>query len=118
MPTMIVRQPDGKLAAFSSVTEDFTAWDMSETEAFEYCREDLDLGRSDSEAKVRAGVEDHMPHMIGRPGSGTDRWRYSIETMALNKDRATVVARLQEMGFGDQSLEGISFPSEDDAPSA
>lgn len=53
MAWRIVRQPNGKLARFSEVVDDFTHYDMSEAEAMELCE---NLGAPPSR-KVRAAME-------------------------------------------------------------
>lgn len=115
MGSSIVRQPDGKFAAFSTVPEDFFAWGMTEAEAYELCRENMDLGREASRRMVLAGVEDHVFFTNVIKGDGQSRWRAAVAMMALNKTRAMVVERLVEMGFGDYGLEDVPFPSEDEA---
>lgn len=47
----LVRQPDGKLARFSEVVDNFTHYDMTDAEAFEVCLEHM--GRRDAEAKIQ-----------------------------------------------------------------
>ena len=39
MAWRMVRQPNGKLARFSDVVDDFTDYDLSDQEAFELCRD-------------------------------------------------------------------------------
>lgn len=79
MAWRIVRQPNGLLARFSDVVDDFTHINMSETEALDVCKEE---GCNEYEAviKIKAGKEDHIPWTTA-PGSGLDRWKDSIDTI-------------------------------------
>ena len=79
MAWRIVKQPNGKLARFSDIVDDFTDMNMTEDEAFDLCRHYL--GVEDSKRKVRAGVEDWIPWTVETPGDGTTRWIDSIETI-------------------------------------
>lgn len=100
MGVVIVRQPNGKLASFSTEFDAFVAWDMTQEEAYEYCREYLDLGRADSQSKVDAGLQDHKPMTI-IPGDGLDRWRYSLEAFAMRHTEDDLKALLKHLGFPD-----------------
>lgn len=94
MPARIVRQPDGRLARFSSVVDAFTHYNMSAEEAGEVCL--ADMGRRDAEEKVQRGLrdEDHR----GRAGDGLTRWRDALEDMVLNRDIEEAVALLRQIG--------------------
>lgn len=75
----IVLQPNGKLARFSDIVDDFTHMDMTAEEATEVCREHM--GRREAKEKVRAGLKDHKPWTVGVKGSGLDRWKDCLETI-------------------------------------
>ncbi len=77
MAWRIVKQPNGLLARFSDIVDDFTHIDMTENEALEVCREYC--GIEDAKRKVLAGVQDWKPWTMGVLGSGLDRWNDSIE---------------------------------------
>ena len=77
MAWRIVKQPNGLLARFSDIVDDFTHMDMTEAEALEVCREYL--GIAEAEKKVLAGVQDWKPWTMGVLGSGLDRWNDSID---------------------------------------
>ena len=79
MAWRIVKQPNGLLARFSDIVDDFTHMNMSEAEALEVCREYL--GIVEAEKKVLAGVQDWKPWTNGVLGSGLDRWNESIKTI-------------------------------------
>ena len=72
----IVKQPNGLLARFSDIVDDFTDMDMTEAEAIKVCLENMSL--HDAEIKVKAGLEDWKPWTSGKRGSGLDRWNDCI----------------------------------------
>jgi hypothetical protein len=78
MPSRVVRQPNGLLAVFSTVVDDFTRMDLTESEALRWAREHM--GRADAEAKVRRGLDDENP-WTGERGDGLSRWRDALETV-------------------------------------
>ena len=67
MAFFIVRQPNGKLAAFSEVVDNFTAYDMSIEEAEAYCRDERGMDPQDAAQKVRQGVSDVSRHNMLLP---------------------------------------------------
>lgn len=83
MAWRIVKQPNGKLARFSDIVDNFTHMDMTFNEAVEVC--EMHMGKSDAREKVMRGVDDD-PIDPGVPRAATDkleRWRASIETIRL-----------------------------------
>lgn len=80
MAWSIVKQPNGKLARFSNVIDDFTHVDMTELEAVELCREQM--SHDDANAKVRAGIDDIKYWTKNEKGTGHDRWDDCIATIA------------------------------------
>ena len=58
MPQYFVRQPNGLLARFSTVVDNFCEVDMTEAEALEWCRERM--GEASARDKVRRAV--YCPH--------------------------------------------------------
>ncbi len=93
MAWRIVKQPNGKLARFSDIVDDFTDMDMTEAEAFECCREYL--GIEDAKRKVKAGLEDWKPWTIGIKGNGTERWQNCIKTIKSIHGEDTAKERLE-----------------------
>ena len=93
MAWRIVKQPNGLLARFSDIVDDFTHQNMTEAEALEICREYL--GIVESEKKVLAGVQDWKPWTNGVLGSGLDRWNESIETIKSVHGQKTAEQRVQ-----------------------
>ena len=94
MAWRIVKQPNGLLARFSDIVDDFTHINMSEAEALEVCREYL--GIVEAEKKVLAGVQDWKPWTNGVLGSGLDRWSASIQTIKLVHGEEVALKRLRE----------------------
>ncbi len=113
MPTTIVRQPDGKLAAFSSIPDEFTAYDMSEQEAVEYLVGD-DHGRRTALEKVQRGVEDHEPWKVGVKGDGLSRWRHALQQIGRQHGRDRLVEDMRVMGFADFDLSAAGITYRDD----
>jgi hypothetical protein len=78
----IVKQPNGLLARFSDIVDDFTHYDLGEEEAIEICREHM--GRIEAVDKVRRGMEDEeCPPFINASGKndGLDRYRDCLKTI-------------------------------------
>lgn len=82
MAWRIVKQPNGKLARFSDVVDNFTHVNLNEEQALEVCIE-KGLGIEDAKEKVLAGVEDWKPWSNMVKGSGHDRWDDCIESIKL-----------------------------------
>jgi hypothetical protein len=79
MPRYLVRQPNGKLAEFSTIVDAFTILDMTVAEAVEHYT--AHMSHEEAVAKVCRGLED-QPLDGGPPGSGHDRWDDCLRTMA------------------------------------
>lgn len=95
----IVRQPDGKLARWSDVVDNFTHYGLTESQALALC-EDV-MPSWEAAEKVRAGVEDHEPWTIGVKGDGLSRWRDCMESLGYRGNIEETVATLHAMGFSD-----------------
>lgn len=65
----MIRQPNGKLARFSDVVDDFTDYDLTANEAFDLCR---DIGGVDVARRQVASADEHP-----------ERFEESIETVKL-----------------------------------
>lgn len=85
----IVRQPNGLLAVFSEVVDDFTVMDLTVPEAVEVCREHL--GEWDALVKVRRGLADAPLRGPAVPGDGLSRWRECIDV--VQRAHGALVAR-------------------------
>ncbi len=115
MPTMIIRQPDGKLAALSSVVDDLTASDMTEEEAIGFLVEHHDCGRRTAEQKVTAGVEDHVPYKVGVRGGGLERWDHALQQIGMQHGRVGLRSTLEQTGFSDYDLSHVDIHFHEDA---
>ena len=79
----LVKQPNGKLARFSEVVDDFTHFDLTDSEALSIC---LEHGCSADEAmgKVRRAHADE--ELYGQPWNepkdGLNRWRDALKDIA------------------------------------
>jgi hypothetical protein len=114
MARRFVRQPDGKLAAFSEVVDDFTMWDADERQAIDFGISQWDLGPKLAAEKVKAGLEDHEPWKMDVPGSGLSRWNDCLESIALQHGRERLTQVLTAMGFADYDLTGLDLPSNEE----
>ena len=83
MPARFVLQPNGLLALFSTVVDNFTHYNLTKEEATTLAREDM--GRQDAEEKVERGLKDEIYWHPGTPrptgstyGDGTWRWKHDI----------------------------------------
>ena len=97
MAWRIVKQPNGLLARFSDIVDDFTDLNMTEAEAFECCREYC--GIKDAKCKVLAGVQDWNP-WTNSMGSGLDRWNKSLSTIKSVHGKEAVEHALALDGIG------------------
>ena len=82
MSSFFLRQPNGKLARFSSFVDDFTMFDLTPEEAEALVLEELveDAKRKAKEAVQRA-LDDVPPRMHGVKGTGLQRWQSALETV-------------------------------------
>jgi len=100
MPSMVVRQPDGLLAGFNSVVDDFSFYGATREEAIKFFVEHGELSWQDAEAKVEGGLLDQDPWTPnGPPGSGHDRWDDCLGTIVFRHGEARLRERLALLGF-------------------
>jgi hypothetical protein len=118
MGMVVVKTPDEKLAIFSTESDSFVLWDGTPEEIYEFCREELDMGREASTQMVRRGQEDWPPMTHGRPGPGDARWKNSIESIAMQHGRKTLEEVLQEMGFADYDVASLHLSYREDLDAA
>lgn len=81
MAWKFVKQPNGKLARWSDVVDDFTHTGLAYKEAVFICIHDHGMTPTAAATKVAAGVEDHKPWTNGIKGSGLDRWNDCVDTI-------------------------------------
>jgi imidazolonepropionase-like amidohydrolase len=100
MPAFIVKQPNGLLARFSTIVDDFTHYGMTRAEALAVCR--VDMGIADAEAKVARGEADDMEGMGGDNPSpdGLNRWRDCVNTIRICHGAPAARQRVREI-LGD-----------------
>ena len=70
MGQRIVKQPNGKYAAFSDPVDHFVVYDMTREEAVQYCVDESDLGPKGSQEKVQHADDDRT--WEGTPGRYED----------------------------------------------
>jgi len=97
MPSRIVKQPNGLLARFSTVVDDFTHYGMTEEEALEVCRDEM--GRVEAEAKVQRGLDDDLTGLgVKDPkDDGLNRWRGSLHIIEIVHGKETLDERVKEI---------------------
>jgi hypothetical protein len=99
---MIVMQPDGRFARFSTVVDNFTHADMTRDQALELCVGQL--GRFAAEEKVSNAERDVPPCSGHRPNwsDKTTRWRESLRTVALIHGRRVLRETLAEFSLSEE----------------
>lgn len=88
MGHMIVRQPSGRLAIFSSIVDNFIVVNATEVEIMEELLEDT--GRRQAAEMIEHGKEDWLPYRRGVKGDGLARWRYAINLIRMNHGQVGV----------------------------
>ena len=81
MPTYFARQPNGRFAVFSTVTDSFHAVDLTEADVRVWCGEH-GIGLADAAAKLDRAKSDTDPG-DGPTGDGLGRWRDALATLML-----------------------------------
>lgn len=99
MPSYMLKQPDGKIAVFSSVIDDFTHYDLSEEEAMEVGIESW--GRDTALQKLQNALEDKRLMAREFVSDGLGRWRESLEDIAFQHGLERLRKTLGEIGFAD-----------------
>lgn len=94
----IVKQPNGMLARFSEVVDNFTHCNMTEEKALEVCK---DCGCSQHEAmiKVDSGIRDLKPY-TSTSGNGLERWEHCLGII----ERVHGISERQRAGAIDQMV--------------
>ena len=77
MGARIVKQPDGRLARFSEVVDNFTHLNMSVEEAVRACMNE-GMGIDQARDKVKRGIDDINPYNRKTVGDGLNRWNDAI----------------------------------------
>lgn len=97
MAWRFVRQPNGLLARFSEVCDDFTHYDFTPAEAMLYCQDKHHMPPGDAVAKVMRAVEDREPWNDSKVGDGLSRWRDCLDTIRTVHGEATARERETEL---------------------
>lgn len=100
MPRFFVRQPDGKLAEFSTVVDNFTAQDLSHEEALQCCN---GMSWEDALEKVRRGEEDAQytggPQLnMDQEGNQLKRWEDCLGTILIVHGWEECLSRMRLLG--------------------
>jgi hypothetical protein len=80
MPKRVIRQPNGKLALFSTIVDTLLEYNCTPDEMTIALVIGYEFSRMEAEKKVRDGLEDLKP-WTRVSGSGTDRWDYDVPTI-------------------------------------
>jgi len=94
MPRRVVRQPNGLLALFSTIVDDFVWCHMTEREVFSECHREM--GVLEALLKVRRGAQDLDPY-TDEKGNGLSRWRECLSTIGAVHGQAIAREREVEM---------------------
>lgn len=94
MAWRFVQQPNGLLARFSEVCDDFTEYDMTDDEAVDLALDHM--GRIDAQAKVSRARLDLDPRTM-KLGDGLERFRKAIETVRFQHGDAVANERFAEL---------------------
>lgn len=121
MGHVVVRQPNGKYALYSTVVDHFLWYDATEKEARDLLLESLMLqiwGEIDD--AMRAADEDWKPY-IRQPGNGLDRWDHAIRTALMyHGDDEKLKLVLRAAGLDDNAIAQLraeveaNLPNDDD----
>ena len=102
MGWMILQQPNGLYARFSSVVDNFTHCNLTRAEAVAVCHDEHDLGPRSSEEKVQRADDDAHPRSyLPQLGDGLHRWRYCCRTILLIHGTRKLRDTLLEMEVED-----------------
>lgn len=99
MGTYLLKQPNGLIAVFSSIVDDFTAWDATPEEALAYGTKEW--GQAIAQEKLDKALMDIGLWKPYSTDDGLGRWRESLTTIAFRHGVKCLKERLEEIGFGD-----------------
>lgn len=111
MAWLIVKQPNGRLARFSDVVNDFTHLDMSEEDALALCREIMPP--SVATRTVQDAQDDIRPGIQNAKGNGLWRWKHSLQSIAMVHGLQAVEKLLNEHNFPKDILAEIMTEEDD-----
>lgn len=102
MPSYMLKQPDGLIAIFSSVVDDFTYICMSEKEALEVGT--AEWGEKIATEKLQRGLEDAKLWKETNSTDGLSRWRDACENIAMQHGLEHLRQEMNEMGLSDFAI--------------
>lgn len=88
----IIKQPNGKFARFSEVVDDFTHYNLTDTEAVYLCRYSYYMDLREAEVKVANAI------------ANPDRFDEAINTIKLIHGRKMAVEREKELSGGTEAI--------------
>lgn len=99
MAWRFVKQPNGLLARFDEIIDNFTHANYSPADAVALGVADYAMDEASAKRKVQAAIDDMDIMGSGIPGSGLDRWNDALETIGFRHGKQAVAEMLKEMGF-------------------
>lgn len=115
MPSYVALQPNGKLAVFSSIVDDFTVLDATEEQLIDYFLDHM--GRKDAREKVQRGLNDEAIEPGEKMHPPLHRWKESLDTMRVVHGRKRLEEFLAERKATEQSeAQGASTARSRDEP--
>lgn len=104
MAWRFVKQPNGLLARFSDIVDDFTHIGLTLEDAIELCIDEHGMTAEQAEQKVWAGLEDHRPWTKGVVGNGRERWLAALSSIrAVHGDDKVLEVERQVLGAGSHA---------------
>jgi len=107
MPQRVIKQPNGKLAVFSTIVDGFTIIDANYQEMIDYWIGEL--GEAEGTAKVQRGIDDDTTGICKTTKrDGLNRWRDAIATIRFQHgdiEAERVIAELSEVKPGKSCRE-------------
>lgn len=104
MPSYFLKQPDGKLAVFSTVVDDFVAVGLTEAEANEFSLAEMGVGRSHTDVLVGTALRDEPYWKAVDRGDGLNRWRQATTALTIRRGIDAARIRLADMGLDPSDL--------------
>lgn len=91
MAWFFVKQPNGLLARYSDIVDNFTHLDMTVEDAVRECVATHGIREDAAKAKVQRGLDD-LPIYAKMPvvGDGLDRWREALDSILSVHGQAAV----------------------------
>ncbi len=98
MAWRFVRQPNGKLARFSDVVDNFTHYNLTKQEAILVAQEGrFPCTEAEALIKVQAGIHDIKPWTTTVRGFGLERWNDCLKTIEMSHGKEKLTEVLKEI---------------------